>query len=41
MKGLEELHKKHGVLPWKDLFTDSIAFAMDGLEMKADLHKVT
>jgi len=40
MLGLEELHRKHGAIPWHDLFVDSIAFAKDGMEMKADLRKV-
>ncbi|ORX35421.1 gamma-glutamyltranspeptidase [Kockovaella imperatae] len=41
VKGLEDLHKKYGKLPWKRLFKECIALAEDGFEMKQDLYRYT
>ena len=41
MKGLEELHRRHGRLPWKDLFAECIALAEKGQEITADLRDVS
>ncbi|WVW82272.1 gamma-glutamyltransferase [Kwoniella bestiolae CBS 10118] len=38
IRGLEELHRKHGRLPWGRLFEPSIKLAEDGFEVKQDLH---
>lgn len=40
MRGLEEIHRKCGRLPWKRLFEDSIRLASDGAAMQGDLHDV-
>ena len=40
LKGLEELHRKHGRLPWKGLFEEAIALARDGMPMFQDLREV-
>ncbi|WWC66244.1 gamma-glutamyltransferase [Kwoniella pini CBS 10737] len=38
IKGLEELHKNYGKLPWENLFKPSIELAENGFEVKQDLH---
>ena len=40
MRGLEELHRRYGRLPWNRLFGDSIKLARDGMIMGKDLFKV-
>ncbi|CED82833.1 Gamma-glutamyltransferase [Phaffia rhodozyma] len=37
LRGLEAIHKKHGKLPWKDLFQPAIKLASDGFEINRDL----
>nr|XP_018267316.1 gamma-glutamyltransferase [Kwoniella dejecticola CBS 10117]OBR89474.1 gamma-glutamyltransferase [Kwoniella dejecticola CBS 10117] len=41
LKGLEELHKGYGKLPWEALFEPSIKLAQEGFEVKQDLHDVS
>ena len=40
LRGLEELHKRYGRLPWKRLFAESIDMAENGVEMKYDQYTV-
>lgn len=41
MKGLEELHKRYGRLPWRQLLEPSISMAENGMEMREDLSEVS
>ncbi|KAL0252796.1 gamma-glutamyltransferase [Cryptococcus tetragattii IND107] len=38
LKGLEELHKAYGTLPWPRLFKESIELAEGGMEVRGDLY---
>jgi len=37
---LDAAHKKHGALPWQDLFAPAIAIARDGFPVSERLHKM-
>ncbi|WVQ85542.1 gamma-glutamyltransferase [Cryptococcus sp. DSM 104549] len=39
VRGLEELHKRHGRLPWSRLFEECIRLAEDGFEVRRDLYE--
>lgn len=41
LKGLEELHKAYGTLPWSRLFKESIELAEGGMEVRGDLYDVS
>jgi gamma-glutamyltranspeptidase/glutathione hydrolase len=37
LRGLEAIHRKHGRLPWRELFQPAIHLAQDGFEVNRDL----
>lgn len=40
LRMLEAAHRRHGILPWSDLFTPAIALAEAGFEISPRLHKL-
>lgn len=37
LRGLEAIHRKHGRLPWGELFQPAIRLAREGFEVNRDL----